>query len=565
MKRYRLLLFIVSIFLCRVHKTFAQALPVGTPVIEDYYRRMQLLGTIDSGVSFTIRPISPSQSFNIKNIYRPDSISNSIDDQPHGRFVFAGKQGLLQILPVTWQNQVNTNHPYGWNDGAMIPARGYQTMLSGGFYLKYGPLSVQLRPEFVYAQNLNFNGYDINRSDEDLRKYYSYYSMIDKPERFGSNSFQKFFFGQSSIRLTVGPISAGLSNENIWWGPGINNSLILGNNAPGFEHVTLNTVRPVKTYIGSFEGQILGGYLKSSGYNLMNTTTTSNGTSLLTTKNPGNRYFTGLNINYHPKWITGLTLGLTRTFNAYKSDITSFKDYFPFFTPYEKATVGEAGDAFARDQYTSLYTRWLFVKAHAEIYFEYGLNDNSYNYKDFIGSPDHSRAYLVGMRKMIKLNNYRDQYILVSGQVTQLSQSVDRLVRDAGTWYVHSGVLQGHTNQGQVLGAGTGPGGNLQSFDVSWVQGIKKLGVTFERYEHDVDFTRSMFPDINGNSRKWVDFAFGLQGEWVYKNLLFDATLKGIQSLNYEWILKDYNPANYYIPHNDVFNCHLKLGVTYRF
>lgn len=563
MKRYYLLMFIALISICRVDKISAQALPVGTPVIEDYYRRMQLLGKIDSNVSFTVRPINPVQLFNIKNIYRPDSVEN--DFQTHGQFTFAGKQGLLQILPINWQNQVNTNHPYGWNDGAMIPARGYQTMLSGGFYLKYGPLSIQLRPEFVYAQNSKFDGFDKNRTDDDLKKYYSYYSMIDRPERFGTSSYQKLFLGQSSIRLTVGPISAGLSNENIWWGPGISNSLLLGNNAPGFEHVTLNTIRPIQTYIGSFEGQILGGYLKASGYNLMNVTSTSDGTSLLTQKNPSDRYFTGLNINYHPKWITGLTLGLTRTFNAYKSDVTSVKDYFPFFTPYKKVTVGEAGDAFNRDQYTSMYARWLFTKAHAEIYFEYGLNDNAYNYKDLLGSPDHSRAYLVGMRKMIKLNNYRDQYILVSGEITQLSQSVDRLVRDAGTWYVHGGVLQGHTNRGQVLGAGTGPGGNLQSFNVSWVQGIKKLGFTFERYEHDVDFTRAVFPDINGNSRKWVDFAFGLQGEWAYKNLLFDATLKGIRSLNYEWVLKDYDPANYYIPHNDVFNCHLRLGVTYRF
>jgi hypothetical protein len=565
MKRYSLLLFTAFISLCGVEKLMAQALPVGTPVIEDYYRRMQLLGKVDSNVSFTIRPINPAKSFNVSNIYRPDSADSNSEGQTHGQFTFAGKRGLLQILPLNWQSQINTHHPYGWNDGAMIPARGYQTLLSGGFYLKYGPLSIQLRPEFVYAQNSNFDGFDKSRSDDDLRKYYSYYSAIDRPERFGTGSYHKLFWGQSSIRLAFGPVSAGLSNENVWWGPGIRNSLLLSNNAPGFEHITLNTVRPIKTYIGSFEGQILGGYLKSSGYNLFNTTNTSNGLNLTTNKFNGNRYFTGLNINYHPKWVTGLTLGLTRTFNAYKRDINTFKDYFPFFTPYEKATVGEAGDAFSRDQYTSLYARWLFTQAHAEIYFEYGLNDNSYNYKDFIGSPDHSRAYLVGMRKMIKLNAYHDQYILVSGEITQLSQSVDRLVRDASTWYIHSGVLQGHTNQGQVLGAGTGPGGNLQSFDVSWVQGIKKIGVTFERYEHDVDFTRSAFPDINGNSRKWVDFAFGVQGEWAYKNLLFDATLQGIRSLNYEWVLKDYNPANYYIPHNDVLNCHLKLGVTYRF
>lgn len=566
MKRHSLSLFIVIfISLCGAEKLFAQTIPVGTPVIEDYYRRMQLLGKLDSNISFTIRPVSPAQSFDVANVYRPDSAAYTTESSTHGRFTFAGKQGLLQILPLNWQNQVNTHHPYGWNDGAMIPARGYQTMLSGGIYLKYGPLSIQLRPEYVYAQNSNFDGYDKNRSDDDLRKYYGFNAFVDLPERFGTGPYKKIFLGQSSIRLSIGPLSAGLSNENIWWGPGIRNSLLLGNNAPGFEHVTLNTIKPVKTFIGYFEGQILGGYLNSSGYTTLNTVAESNGATLLTKKDDSKRYFTGLNISYQPKWINGLTLGIIRTFNAYKSSINSFSDYFPFFTPYEKVAIGDAGDPFPRDQYTSFYARWLFTKANAELYFEYGLNDNSYNYKDFIGSPDHSRAYLLGMRKMIKLNNYKDQYILVSGEITQLSQSVDRLVRDAGSWYVHGAILQGHTNQGQILGAGTGPGGNLQSFDVSWVRGIKKIGVMFERYEHSVDFSTIAFSDINGNSRKWVDFALGVQGEWTYKNLLFDATLQGIRSLNYEWVLKDYNPANYYIPHNDVFNCHLKLGITYRF
>jgi hypothetical protein len=97
------------------------------------------------------------------------------------------------------------------------------------------------------------------------------------------------------------------------------------------------------------------------------------------------------------------------------------------------------------------------------------------------------------------------------------------------------------------------------------VSGLKKLGVSLERYEHDVDFQEAFFPDINGNSRKWVDFAFALQGEWSYKNLIFNAKLQEIKSLNYEWILKDYNPGNYYIPHNDVYNLHGELGVTFRF
>jgi hypothetical protein len=571
MKKRYFVLTIVFVLNCLlfVSKIYSQSIPVGTPVLDDYYRRMQLLGKVDSTLSFTIRPIFTGSSAIGYNVYDPDSTLKNNHLIGSGSISFAKGKGKFQILPLSWKQQFNSNHPYGWNDEAMIPAKGYQTMISGGIYFKYGPLSIQLQPEYVYATNPAFNGYASGHTGQDLASYYTYYNLIDLPERYGNSSYNKAFLGQSSIRLTFGAISAGFSNESLWWGPGIQNALILSNNAPGFKHFTLNTTHPVKTFLGYFEGQIIAGRLLSSEISPLAVTSLPDGTNLYVDKGNDNRYFTGFNINYHPKWIGGLTLGLTRTFDAYQKDVKGFGGYFPFFTPYSKqSTIGNdsgIGDPFPRDQYTSVYARWLFTKAQAEIYFEYGLNDNSYNLNDFIGSPEHSRAYIFGLRKMIPINGAIDENILFSGEITQLSQSIDRLVRGAGGWYQHYQVIQGHTNYGQVLGAGTGSGGNLQSVNISWVSGFKKLGVGFDRYEHDVDFYRTAFPDINNNSRNWVDFAFSLNGEWSYKNFLFNAKLQEIKSLNYEWILKDYVPGNYYIPHNDVYNFHGELGVTFRF
>ena len=551
----------------------AQSLPVGSPVLDDYYRMMQLLGKVDSNVSFTVRPIISASTLKVNDVFYPDSLTKNANWPGATTVLFDKGRGKFQILPLSWQQQFNSDHPYGWNDGPMIPAKGYQTMVSGGFYFKYGPLSIQFRPEYVYAANPPFNGYESGHSGQELTNYYVYHNLIDNPERFGNSAYSRVFWGQSSIRLTFGPMSVGLSNENIWWGPGIRNSLILSDNAPGFEHLTINTVRPLNTYIGAFEFQILAGRLVGTGLSPLPVTTLPDGTNLLVPKKNDWRYFTGFNINYHPKWLPGFTLGLTRTFDAYYSDVKAnggISAYAPFFFPYAKqGTSGGldsgTGDSFPRDQYTSFYARYLFTKAEAEIYFEYGLNDNSYNTTDFILSPDHSRAYIFGARKMIPIKGKNDQYILLSSEITQMSQSPDRLVRGAGGWYQHYQILQGQTNQGQVLGAGTGSGGNLQSMDVSWVSGLKKLGFQIERYEHDVDFYQEYFPDINGNSRNWVDFGFALVGTWDYKNLLFNAKLEEIQSLNYEWILKDYNPSQYYIPHNTVSNLHAELGVTYRF
>lgn len=549
-------------------KAFAQSLPVGTPVLDDYYRRMQLLGKVDSNISFTVRPFFPSSAKKNDDIYDPDSTLKSDHWLSTGSISFAKGLGAFQILPLTWQQQYNSDHPYGWNDGAMIPAKGYQTMISGGFYAKFGPLSVQLRPEYVYAANPDFNGFATGHNASDLGAYYIFHNLVDWPERYGNASYHRASWGQSNIQLTFNPISISLSNENLWWGPGIQNALIITNNAPGFKHISINTVRPIKTYLGSFEGQVIAGRLEKSGFPPLLITALSDGTNLYIGQRNDWRYFTGFNLNYHPKWVSGLTLGLIRTFDAYYSDVKTggFKAFVPFFTPYQKKNVNSGvGDLFPRDQITSVYARWLLTKAQAEVYLEYGLEDNLYNLADLIQSPEHSRAYIFGFRKMLPLSGKNDQHILISSEITQTSQHAERSIREVGLWYVNYQLLSGHTHEGQTLAAGTGTGGNIQSLNVSWLSGLKKLGIGIDRYEHDVDFSEEFFPDINGNSRNWVDLAFALQGEWNYKNLIFNAKLQEIKSLNYEWILKDYDPGKYYIPHNDVYNFHGELGVTFRF
>ncbi|QQL50864.1 capsule assembly Wzi family protein [Mucilaginibacter ginkgonis] len=565
-KKVTLKLILATGFLFLTIGLKAQTLPVGTPVLEDFYRRQQLLGKIDSSLSFTVRPLFPTKSTNYSNVFDPEHDLETQNWKMVEKKSFANGKGEFQLLPVSWQQQFNSDHPYGWNDGPMIPSKGYQTVFSTGFYARYGPLSIQLRPEYVFAANPSFNGFDSGHNDYDLFNYYEANFRIDAPERFGTSAYSKAYLGQSAIRLNVGAFSLGLSTENIWWGPGVRNALILTNNAPGFAHVTFNTTKPVKTFLGSFEWQVIGARLNNSGYTPLITTVNSNGANLFIPKRDDWRYYTGFNLVYQPRWVPGLFLGLIRSFNAYESDISGLNNYLPFFVSYTKASIGNSGDPIARDQVTSVYSRWLFTKAHAEIYFEYGLNDNSYNRTDFAGSPQHSRAYIIGIRKLVPLNNNWGGNIMFNGEITQLSQTVDRYVRDAGGWYVHSEVRQGMTNDGQIIGAGTGTGGNLQSVDVSWVKGLKKLGILFERYEHNVDFSNVYFSqDINGNSRKWVDFGFGFQGDWNYKNLLFNAKLEGVQSVNYEWLLKNYQPTLSYQPNNNVFNLHAQVGVSYRF
>jgi hypothetical protein len=268
-----------------------------------------------------------------------------------------------------------------------------------------------------------------------------------------------------------------------------------------------------------------------------------------------------MSLSYQPKWLPGLFIGFSRIFQAYNDDINGLAGFIPFLTPFQKKNTDD-GDDFPRDQILSLYTRWVFPKANAEVYVEFGQNDNSYDFRDFINAPEHSRSYLFGFSKLIPVKNRTNEFIEINAELTQTSQTIDRILRPAGSWYTHSAVRHGYTNNGQILGAGMDLGANIQSLDLSWVNGLKKIGLSFDRYEHNPHYAPGLF---NGHSRRWVDFAFAGIGEWNYKNLLLSTKIQGIKSLNYQWQLKDYDRSTYYIPHNDLFNFHGELGVAFRF
>ena len=564
---FHLIAFLLICLIFQPLESKAQSLPVGTPVLEDALRRAQLLGEIDSSISFTSRPLFPTASMKLTNTFDPYStLDKERWTKPDGTVRFANNRGTAQLLPFTWQQQFNTHHPYSLNDGAMIPAKGYQTIISGGIYAQYGPLSIQLRPEYVFAENQSFQGFYKEQPDKVWAEYYYLNNYIDMPERFGENYYNKLFWGQSSLRLTYGPVSLGISNENLWWGPGVRNSLIMGNSAPGFKHITLNTVKPIRTRIGSFEGQIICGRLENSGFISLDTTHTYNGVKLYNQKRDDWRYINAIVISYQPKWVPGLFLGVTRSFITYYEDMgRSIADFLPVITPLSKdANYKETESPFPNDQRASFFLRWLWQKAHAELYVEYMREDHAFNLRDFIVQAEYSHAYVFGIRKLFPLTVHKDQFIQVNIEITQIEQKSQDPGRSSKYLYVHyAGIPQGYTNKGQLLGAGIGPGSNMQSLSVSWVKGLKSLGLEFERLVQNNDFHNAVIRDSRAI---WVDLGTSAFGEWNYKNLLFSAKLEFIKSLNYQHYYKPISEdlSALWKPRN-IINFQANIGVSYRF
>jgi hypothetical protein len=511
----------------------AQTLPVGLlQNIEDTWRRQQLLGNDSSNTSYMIRPLS----LNGGNVVLDRDKNNNVTDlNSFRKHLFQSDDGMINVflLPIAVQQQINGHNSFGMNDNSMISAKGYQVMVSGGLYATVGPLSIQLRPEYVYARNSYFN--ELESVGNDL--YFAYpklvFNKIDNPSIHGEDKrYRKGSWGQSSIRLNVKSFSFGLSNENLWWGPGKKNSLIMSNNAPGFKHLTLNTTRPVDIFIGTLEAQVIAGRLEASNVDLpRNQRNVAEYTYVEKPKD--SRYIAGFTFAYQPKWVPNLFLGYDRVSTGYDFGSNTVLVYY-------------SGSA-----------RWVMPESKAEAYVQYGINNHTGNVKD-------SRAYIVGFNKLLPLVN-KDQFIEVGVEFTQLETPRNNSYKIAPSWYTDDAVVHGYTNKGEIIGAGIGPGSNMQSLDVSWVKGLKKIGLSFDRILNNNDFFYNAGSYISEPRRHWVDLAFSSKLNWNFGKIIFNGEFTYIKSLNYHYFLIDHGQFYWDWPKQDQGNLHGKLGMIYNF
>jgi Capsule assembly protein Wzi len=426
----------------------------------------------------------------------------------------------LYAYPLRLETQFNSKRPFGWGNGSFIQARGAQFRFSTGLLYKSEVLEVGVQPEFIMADNAP---YKITSAFGDTLR----------------NNYHKLFFGNSYARLNFGPLTAGFSNENIWWGPGQFGALILSNNAPGFGHLHLSTRRPIRNPIMDIEFQFIAAgldqdsshnaeiaYLKSAPYVRQW------------------RYMNGFAIVLQPKPIPGLYLGLTRAMQFYRWQLSLMPDNISFLEKYLPAVTAffgkfnpQTGDNNfndGRDQQASVFLRFVMPKEHFEVYFEYGYNDYKDNLRDLTIDAQHSAAYIVGTKKMIPLAK-KNTYLGVSLEAIQMAQSADFITRNAGNWYLHGQMTQGFTHMNQILGVGSGVGNNFQTLQVERVQGLNRVGLRFQKIQND---PRRIVGDINNGflgTTRWNDAVVGAFGQYRMGKLAIKGECLYVHSTNYGW------------------------------
>ncbi len=564
--KFKFLLFLFFSFFT----SSSQTINLNESYLTDYLRTSQLLGDFKSDVSFTLKPLNIG-----KNGIKIDKEIFDTEKYAPTVLSFLKGNGKIKILPIDYNIEFNSRHPYNRNNGSMVPNRGYQHIISAGIHAEIGPLSIQLKPEHLYSENKDFEGFGEGPNghySSIWAKRYQLWNKIDMPERFGKKSINKTLIGQSSIKLHFKGLSLGLSNENIWWGPSIRNSIMMSNHARGFKHITFNTTKPLQTKIGNFEWQVISGRLESSGYLPAGSDMQHEGTNIYVPKinqrgeTDDWRYLQGYSITYSPKWVSGLSLGFIRWVQMYGALVEGGypwlegkPTWFPAFSNlFRKNDKYENYEA-QTNQAAGLFLRWLWKDSNAEIYVDYNHNDSKQNIRDLLLDSDHSRAVTVGLQKIFKISN--DNF-LFSWEWTQMEQTASRLLRNAGSWYEHSWTYDGYTNVGEVLGAGIGPGSNSHYFALSRIRAKEKLSLVLEIIDQDNDFYHQAFASARDPRRYWKDFNLHVNFSKKYKNLWVSSNLMYSRSLNYQWDLDDF-ATPYYHPGNDVNNFHMTLKLAY--
>ena len=345
-----------------------------------------------------------------------------------------------------WYNSYNTAAPYCQNDGALWQGKGYNTSLTAGVRLEAYGLELTVKPQLCWQENREFDIMPSN-TDSEYGYFWGYGKNIgcDVPQRFGDSSFWTFDWGDTEIRYTWHTLTVGFGTQSPWLGPAWLNPMLGSNNAASYPKFDIGirkqrvVIPGLNWNLGEIEGRIWTGYLSESDY-------------FDTDSNNNHNMINGFAVAYSPSFIPGMTLSVNKICLC-KWEDRSIKYFNPFYDSNE-----------LEDQKASFCIDWIFPQVGFEVYGELGIDDYSYRK---MPNPFHTAIYTVGAKKTFSIIKKYGIFaeLLFEWNNFEMSQDFQLQWKYMG-YYSHSLISQGYTQNGQIIGAGSGYFGNSQYLGV---------------------------------------------------------------------------------------------------
>jgi hypothetical protein len=431
-----------------------QLVSVNSPA-EQRLRLLQVAGKAPL-MPWTLRALAPRE---IRRLAAADSAF-----WMNPRWTSGGRTRFLEWIGPDLAATFNTSFPWGYNDGPVWAGRGMTTAMSAGFVASAGPFTAIIEPvAFTTDNRAGANGEMLIPDEQSPIE-------IDLPRHFGEGRYTRIDPGQSTVRLDVAGVVAGISTANQHWGPATAFPFLLGNNAAGFPHLFVGTSTPANLGIARLLARVEWGRADQTNWSPMT--------------GESRRFISGLVASVMPHFAPGLEIGGGRFFHTAWPDTALWSH--EFLRPFEgllKATVarqkGTADGGDPDNQLASMFFRWVHPRSRFEVYGEYGREDHSVDVYDLIAEPDHIATYMVGFQKVMSASA-TTLTTLRAEVLTSRPSHLDR-VREQVTPYTHSRAVQGHTQHGQILGAPGGAGGGASIISLSRVTPKREWSVAWVR------------------------------------------------------------------------------------
>jgi hypothetical protein len=263
-----------------------------------------------------------------------------------------------------------------------------------------------------YLLTSNYNNKNIYLREHPF-KYMNDATIDDKSRNLG--------FRKADFYLHYKGVGLGISNDNMWWGPGLQSSLVMTNNTSPFKQFVIGTITEQRLKnIGLMGKYTFSRLNKKTGWEAVYLTSLSGQISFY-----NDQIFTfGFSRNY-------LTGGVDVGYEWTKEDAQKIIFEGVFIKNLEKLDYTIAG----HDPWDQTISTWFditFPKNNLKLYLEIGFNDNRYNLWDFIVHPDHSMASIIGFRKYGLLKN---KNLVFGMEYVNLIKGRHHIFRATPNWY----------------------------------------------------------------------------------------------------------------------------------
>jgi hypothetical protein len=429
--------------------------------VERYVRVLAVAGIVRN-FPWASRPLGPAA---LEDIFDDSSIG------PHpwsGRLARALSQRAA--FGLTGTLSANSGFPWGSNDGVQWQGRGLNGAVGAAATFRWWRVSAVAAPVAFVAQNVSFPQLQQTASSVSQFADPLFPGNIDLPQRMGANAFARLDAGESSISVRAGPAMIGLSTASVGWGTGEAFPAVLGPNAGGFPHLSVGTrLRGVRVpYVGSVTARYMLGVMQQTAWSPVQGSETYVSAQESGTKRLG----TGVIVSVSPALFKDLELGVSRFFHSpYRAGSARWEAWSKPFEGLYKKGFGDrnpgsndpTGDV--DNQLAAFFARWVLPKRGVEANFELLREDHNWDSRDLAQEPENNSAVLASVRAVTHRGGSRLALLTLEyfdGDVRPIAQA-----RAQGYLYISGGLLQGHTQRGQLLGSPIGAGA-ISGSRVAW-------------------------------------------------------------------------------------------------